>query len=72
MSTKGYFKLNPAMKKVYEARVRRAKEKDFKLLSDSILIISAFFGVIGVCMASFELLIGAGAMMMLSKLTANE
>ncbi len=72
MSTKSYLRLNPALKKVYDERVRQAKRKDFKFLSDTVFVISAFLGIIGLCMANAELMIGAVLLLMLSKLASGE
>ena len=72
MSTRSYLRQNPALKKVYDERVREAKRKDFKLLSDVTFTISAFFGIIGFCMGNAELMIGAVLLLMLSKLTSGE
>ncbi len=72
MSTRSYLRLNPALKKVYDERVREAKRKDFKLLSDTVFVISAFFGIIGLCMANAELMVGSVLLLLFSKLTSGE
>ena len=72
MSTRSYLRQNPALKKVYDERVRKAKRKDFKMLSDTAFIISAFFGIIGLCTQNAELMLGAVLLILLSRLTSGE
>lgn len=67
MSERSYWEKNPAARSVYAERVRGEKQKNMRIFSEGIGFTAVLFGVFGVCILNFELLLASAAMAFISK-----